>query len=304
MGDRPARTTAGPRRGRPRRLLGRIRADSSDPRTDRRRGDGSGVRPSPAPRRRPDRRAAPGLRRACGSGQSPGRGRAPPPADVGRCRTLADPPGRGGRRDARRGVWRVVGWLAGTGLAALVAHASGAPTGAIVLHSALSPWGVAGAAAVAVAAGAVLLLTVLTPSVTAARRSVSLLDAAAIAAVVAIAIALARGRVTTTDLGRDGGAATMLLLLPGLVRLRRRCRLRPTAATGTARPGARDPTPCRAGAHRCPLARPQSRPRRDRGVVPRRRSRPDPVRAHVRGDARARPRRPGTVRSADVVRRA
>jgi hypothetical protein len=63
----------------------------------------------------------------------------------------------------------------------------------------------------------VLLLALFAPSVTAGRRSISLLDAAAVAAVAVLAVALARGRVTAAELGRDDGAATLLLLVPGLV---------------------------------------------------------------------------------------
>jgi hypothetical protein len=109
------------------------------------------------------------------------------------------------------------GWVVGVGLAWLVAHASGAAAGEIVVHAALSLGGLAVAVALGLAALVVLLLALLTPSVKAGRRSLSLLDAAAVASIVVLAFALARGRVTAAELSRDGGAATVLLLLPGLV---------------------------------------------------------------------------------------
>jgi hypothetical protein len=111
----------------------------------------------------------------------------------------------------------LTGWLVGSALGALVADAAGAPPGAVLVHSSLSWWGLAAAAGLAVAAAAVILLTLLAPTVRAGRRSVSLLDAAAVAALVAVVVALARGRLTAEELSRDDGAAAVLLLLPGLV---------------------------------------------------------------------------------------
>ena len=99
------------------------------------------------------------------------------------------------------------------GLAALV----GSPASAVVLHSSLSWPGLLAGLALAGLATLIFVLGVWQPRERVAGRSFSLLDVTAVAALVAVALAVARGRVDPSVLARDEGASTLLLLLPGLV---------------------------------------------------------------------------------------
>lgn len=111
----------------------------------------------------------------------------------------------------------VVGWAAGIGLALLVASAAGAPAGGIVRHSVASPSGVAFAAGLAVAAALLLFAALRAPAMRIGGTSVSAVDMAALGALLAIGVGLARGDADASSLAGGGGTGVFLLLLPALV---------------------------------------------------------------------------------------
>ena len=110
-----------------------------------------------------------------------------------------------------------VGWFAGIGPAVLVAEHFGSPGGGIVNHSVLSGGGLAVALALILAAGAILLASVWAPPVRLGSLRLTMLDFAAVAAAVVIAVAFARGATDTSSLAGGPGTGAVLLLLPGLV---------------------------------------------------------------------------------------
>jgi hypothetical protein len=105
----------------------------------------------------------------------------------------------------------VVGWAIGIGVARLVAG------GAVVRHSVASGGGLAVAAALAGAAALLLLAALRAPAARIGGASVSLVDMAALGALLAIGVGLARGAADASALADGSGTGAFLLLLPALV---------------------------------------------------------------------------------------
>jgi hypothetical protein len=111
----------------------------------------------------------------------------------------------------------LAGWIVGLGAAAVIADASGSPVGAVLAHSAVSATGIGLALGLAAVAAAVLLLALHAPAVDLGRFSLGALEMAALGAVVAIAISLARGAADASTLDRERGIGVLLLLLPAMI---------------------------------------------------------------------------------------
>lgn len=114
-------------------------------------------------------------------------------------------------------VGAAVGWFAGIIPAALVARHFDSQAGAVIAHSVLSAGGLAAAIGLIAAAGAILLASIWVPPVRLAGLRLTMLDFAAVAAAVVIAVAFARGATDTGSLAGGQGTGVVLLLLPGLV---------------------------------------------------------------------------------------
>ena len=114
-------------------------------------------------------------------------------------------------------VSSVLGWAAGTGAGALLARHLGAPGGLVVAHSAFTVPAFAAAAALALGTALVLLAALQTEGIAFGGLKLSVADAAALGALGAILLALARGKADAAALAAGGGIGVVLLLLPGLV---------------------------------------------------------------------------------------
>jgi hypothetical protein len=114
-------------------------------------------------------------------------------------------------------VSSVAGWIAGSGAGALLARHLGAPGWLAVDHSlfALRAFGVA--AALAALTALVMLAAVRLERIAFGGVTLTAADVAALGALAAILLALARGKTDTSTLASSGGTGIVLLLLPGLV---------------------------------------------------------------------------------------
>jgi hypothetical protein len=110
----------------------------------------------------------------------------------------------------------VAGWCIGAGVTALLAERAGSPVGAVLSHSVLAGTGLLAVLALAAAATIVVLLGLRAPGLSLGSRTISVVDVAAAGALVAVLVALARGRADAESLS-SGATGTFLLLLPGLV---------------------------------------------------------------------------------------
>lgn len=111
----------------------------------------------------------------------------------------------------------LLGWLGGAALSAGLAQRAGSAAGAIVLHSVASGSGLVVAAAVSVVAALVLLLALTARPIRVAGLSLGALDIAAVGALTAVVIGLARGEADAQALARERGTAAFLVVLPGLI---------------------------------------------------------------------------------------
>jgi hypothetical protein len=111
----------------------------------------------------------------------------------------------------------LVGWVLGAGVIAIVAERASSPPTAILRHSAISGGGIAAAAGVAAVAALVILLALRAPALQLGGRTVSTVDVAALGALLAVVVALARGQADADSLTGSSATGTFLLLLPGLV---------------------------------------------------------------------------------------
>ena len=114
-------------------------------------------------------------------------------------------------------VASVVGWIAGAGGGALLARHLGAPGGLVVEHSIFTARALGIAVALAVLTALVMLAAVRTESVAFGGMTINVADVAALGALAAVLLALARGKADATSLAAGGGTGVVLLLLPGLV---------------------------------------------------------------------------------------
>lgn len=114
-------------------------------------------------------------------------------------------------------VSSVVGWVAGGGAGALLARHLGAPGWLAVDHSLFTLRAFGIAAALAVVTALVMLAALRLERIAFGGLTITAADVAALGALAAILLALARGKTDTTTLATNGGAGVFLLLLPGLV---------------------------------------------------------------------------------------
>jgi hypothetical protein len=114
-------------------------------------------------------------------------------------------------------VATLIGWLVGIGGVALTARHLDEPVGALLRHSVLSETGVAAALGLVAAAVVVLGLASTVRPFRLGGLSFSALDVAGIGALLAIAIAFARGAADADALIRQEGTGAVLLLLPALI---------------------------------------------------------------------------------------
>jgi hypothetical protein len=114
-------------------------------------------------------------------------------------------------------VGTVGGWVIGTAAAAVVASSAGEPVAGLLGYSVLSGAGIAAGLLLLVAAAVVLVVTLTMRPLSLGRLSVTPLDVAALGAVAAVAVALARGAADTNALLSGDGTGAVLLLLPVLV---------------------------------------------------------------------------------------
>ena len=110
----------------------------------------------------------------------------------------------------------LVGWAAGTGAGALLAGHLGAPGGLAVEHSVLTGRAVAIGCALAALTVVVMLAALRTDSISFGGVRLTVVDVAALGALGAVLLALARGKADANALAA-GGTGVVLLLLPGLV---------------------------------------------------------------------------------------
>jgi hypothetical protein len=110
----------------------------------------------------------------------------------------------------------LVGWAAGTGAGALLARHLGAPSALAVQHSVLTGRALAIGAALAAVTALVMLAALRTDAIAVGGLRLTAADVAALGALGAVLLALARGK---ADAGALAGSGTgvVLLLLPGLV---------------------------------------------------------------------------------------
>ena len=113
-------------------------------------------------------------------------------------------------------VATIAGWIIGTGAGAALARRLGAPGGAAVAHSVLTGRGFLVALALAAVTALVMLVAVRAEPVAFGGLRITIADVAAIGALAAILLALARGKADAGSLAAGGGTGAFLLLLPGL----------------------------------------------------------------------------------------
>jgi hypothetical protein len=111
----------------------------------------------------------------------------------------------------------VVGWIAGSGAGALLARHLGAPGWLVVDHSLFTLRALGIAVALAALTALVMLAALRLETIAFGGLTVTAADIAALGALAAVLLALARGKTDTTTLASGGGTGIMLLLLPGLV---------------------------------------------------------------------------------------
>ena len=190
-----------------------------------------------------------------------------------------------------------LGWALGALLAAGLAAATDTPLGPLLERTILSPTGAALVVGLAALAILILFATVRAQPLLVRGRGLSLVDAAAGAALLTVAVALALGETDAETLARDRGTGIVLLLVPGLLIV--------AGAILAARLARAGLPPCRAvsaedsplAPARSPLGRPQPRDAARHGRVPRGQRRT----GHVRGYLPVHPCRGRASRS--VLRR-
>jgi hypothetical protein len=114
-------------------------------------------------------------------------------------------------------VSSVAGWIAGSGAGALLARHLGAPGWLAVDHSLFTVRAFGIAAALAALTALVMLAALRLEKIAFGGVTLTAADVAALGALAAILLALARGKTDTSTLASSGGTAVVLLLLPGLV---------------------------------------------------------------------------------------
>ena len=114
-------------------------------------------------------------------------------------------------------VSSVAGWIAGSGAGALLARHLGAPGWPAVDHSLFTLRAFGIAAALAALTALVMLAAVRLERIAFGGVTLTAADVAALGALAAILLALARGKTDTSTLASGGGTGIVLLLLPGLV---------------------------------------------------------------------------------------
>ena len=110
----------------------------------------------------------------------------------------------------------VAGWLVGTAGGALLARHLGAPPGLIIGHSLTTGRAIGIAVALAAVTAVVMLTALRADEVAVAGARITVADTAAVGALAAVLLALARGKADASSL-QQGGTGVLLLLLPGLV---------------------------------------------------------------------------------------
>ncbi len=111
----------------------------------------------------------------------------------------------------------VVGWIAGSGAGALLARHLGAPGWLAVDHSLFTLRAFVIAVALAALTALVMLAALRLETIAFGGLTITAADVAALGALAAVLLALARGKTDTASLASGGGTGIMLLLLPGLV---------------------------------------------------------------------------------------
>jgi len=114
-------------------------------------------------------------------------------------------------------VSSIAGWLAGSGAGALLARHLGEPGGLAVEHALFTLRAFGVAAALAVLTALVMLAALRLERIAFGGLALTAADVAALGALGAVLLALARGKTDTASLASSGGAGVLLLLLPGLV---------------------------------------------------------------------------------------
>jgi hypothetical protein len=110
----------------------------------------------------------------------------------------------------------IAGWAAGTGAGALLARHLGAPGALAVVHSVLTGRALGIGAALAAVTALVMLAALRTDAIAVGGLRLTAADVAALGALGAVLLALARGKADAGALAA-GGTGVVLLLLPGLV---------------------------------------------------------------------------------------
>ena len=113
-------------------------------------------------------------------------------------------------------VASIAGWLAGTGAGALLARHLGSPGGLVVEHSVFTARSLWIGLALAVVTAATMLVALRADSIAFGGLRLTAADAAALGALAAVLLALARGKADTSSLS-SSGTGVLLLLLPALV---------------------------------------------------------------------------------------
>ncbi len=110
----------------------------------------------------------------------------------------------------------VVGWLAGTGAGALLARDLSAPASLTVTHSLATGRTLGIALGLAALTALVMLVALRSDELTIGGARITVVDTAAVGALAAVLLALARGKADASSL-QQGGTGVLLLLLPALV---------------------------------------------------------------------------------------